>query len=307
MLDALLNSVLPVFAIVGIGMVLARAGLFDIGAAQIINRFLFYVGIPALAFGLLARSDVREYDWLVLGGYVGIEAFVYVVAFAIFRLVLKRDWAECAVLAMGAIFANHLMYVLPIAVAEFGPGMGPRIIALITLDTMLFYFGNMIALEVLTGRRGGASHLGIAGKIARNPQVWALLAGALASFVRLPMDNGLGVFTEFVGKSAAPCSLFSLGVIMAAQTLRGRVGVPLVLVGLSLVIMPLLGYFVFVGGPGMGLERAAPAILVMAGPVGLMPFVLALQYGQPTGEIARAVLWSTFLSVISVSLVLQIV
>ncbi len=307
MLDALFNSVLPVFAIVGIAIGLARAGVFDVSVAQVVNKYLFHIGLPVLMFGLLARSDITGYDWALLGGYFGIEATVYLAAFLIFRFWFKRPAAEAVILGMGAFFANHLMYVLPIAIAEYGEPIGLKIITLVTLDAVVFYIGSMILLEILTGQENGAGAAAIARKIASNPQIVAVVLGLIASAIRLPMANGIGVFATFVGNSAAPLSLFALGLIVSEQRIGGRQAVPWALVGFNIVAMPAIGYLVFVVGLGFDIARAAPAVLVMAGPVGLMAFVLALQYRQPTGEIARAVLISTVLSVITVAIALQIV
>ncbi len=307
MLQALFNSVLPVFAIVGIGVLLARTGVMEVSAAQVINKYLFLVGLPALGFGFLARTDLGSYDWPLLGAYFTLELFIYALAFVIFRYGLKRGAAESVVLAMGTFFANHLLYVLPIAIAEYGQEIGLEIITFVTIDAVIFYVGSIIWLEFLTAREGGVNFAGIGLNLLKNPQIIVTFLALGAAAIGLPMDNGLGTFTDFVGRSAAPLSLFALGLIMSQQRIAGRQAVPWALVGTNLVVLPALGYLIYVFGFGMEVERVAPAILVAAGPVGLMPFVLALQYGQPTGEIARAVLYSTILSVITVAIALQLV
>lgn len=307
MLQALLNSVLPVFAIVGIGIILARAGLVEVSAAPVINKYLFLVGLPALGFGFLARTDLSTYDWPLLGFYFTIELVVYALAFIVFRYGLKRGAAESVVLAMGTFFANHLLYVLPIAIAEYGEEIGLEIITFVTIDAVIFYVGSIIWLEFLTAREGGMNFAEIGLKLLKNPQITVTFLALAASAVGLPMDNGLGTFADFVGRSAAPLSLFALGLIMSQQRLTGPQTVPWALVGINLILLPALGYLVYVFGFGFELPRVAPAILVAAGPVGLMPFVLALQYGQPSGEIARAVLISTILSVVTVAIALQLV
>ena len=95
MIDALLNSVLPIFAIVGVGLVLARTGLMQVSAASTINTYLFYVGLPGLGFSLLARTDFRTYDWLALGAYFIMELAVYSAAFCLFRFHLTHKLAKC--------------------------------------------------------------------------------------------------------------------------------------------------------------------------------------------------------------------
>jgi len=307
MLDALINSVLPIFAIVGVGMAFGRFGLFDTDAASAINRFVFYVGVPVLLFRLLASNDIASFDWPVLFSYLLAESVLYAGGFLVFRLVFRRGLAESFLLAMAIIFANHLMYVLPIAVAEFGADIEPKIASIIVVDVVIFYGGNVVLMEVLRARSVQASGLRIARLLLSNPQIIAIILGLAASVLHVPLDNGLGVFATFVGNAAAPCSLFALGVVMSAQKYSGGVGVPWFLSGTKLLALPLLVLLISNVGLDLDIARGMPAILAAAGPVGAMPFVLALQYEQPVHEIARAILISTLLSLVSIALVMQLV
>jgi len=307
MLDALINSVLPIFAMVGVGMAFGKFGLFEINAASGVNRFVFYVGVPVLLFRLLASNDLASFDWPLLLSYLLAESVMYTGGFVVFRFVFRRGLAESCLLAMATIFANHLMYVLPIAVAEFGTGIEPKITSLIIVDVVIFYGGNVVLMELIRARSAQASGLGIARQLVSNPQIIAIFLGLAASVLRVPLDNGLGVFATFAGNAAAPCSLFALGVVMSAQKFSGGVSVPWLLSGLNLLAVPALVLLFSHFGMGLDMVRAMPAILIAAGPVGAMPFVLALQYEQPVHEIARAILISTMLSLITITIVLQLV
>jgi len=306
MLDAFLNSVLPVFAIVGIGMAFGRAGLFDSAQAAAINRFAFFLGVPVLLFWLLARSDATTYDWSLLGIYLSIEIAFYAGGVVLFRLVMRRPLGESLLLAMSIVFVNHLMYVLPIAQAAFGPSVAPPIASMIVIDVVVFYGGTVVLLELLSGQATAASPMRTAMKVLGNPQTLGIGLGIVVSLLHLPLDNGFGVFSAFVAGAAPPVSLFALGVVLVAQKYEGRALVPALIAGLNLFAVPVAGYFVLVQGLEFESARTMPALLVMAGPVGAMPFVLALQYGYPTGEIGRAILLSTLLSLVSMTLVMQV-
>lgn len=305
MFDALINSVLPIFAITGLGMILARAGVFDSAAAGIINRFVFYLAMPVLMFRLLANIHVEDFNWAVIGSYFAVELVLYVVGAVLFRLVFRRGLKESLLLAMAIIFVNHLMFVLPISVAEFGIAASAPIAAIVALDIVVFYAGMVVVLEVLGADAQASGVKNISRRLIRNPQIWAIIAGVLASFFHLTPMGGLKVFTDFVGNAAAPCSLFALGVVLAVQKGQGSWLVPWLLTLIKLAVMPVLAFVLLISGLGLNLSVAGPALLVAAGPVGAMPFVLALQYGEPVEEIARAILISTLLSLVTISLVLQ--
>lgn len=304
MLDALLNSVLPIFAIVGIGMAFSRLKLFDVEGATALNRFVYYIAVPIMLFRLLALGDFGRFDWLLLLGYLATELALYALSFFIFWKVLKRGVAESILLALAVIFANHFFYVLPIAVAHFGPAIAPQIGALIAVDVVLFYGGTVVLLELIGGRSNRVSGVQTILKVVANPPIIAISLGVLASLLKLPLDNGLGVFAKFVGDAAAPCSLFALGVVLAAQKYKGGQLVPWIIVAVKLLGVPLAAFLVLVFGFGFELPRVAAAIIVTAGPVGAMPFVLALQYGEPNAEIARAILLSTGISLATLTGVL---
>lgn len=94
--------------------------------------------------------------------------------------------------------------------------------------------------------------------------------------------------------------LFALGITLAGSNLRRIGGAVWTVVGIKLLIHPaivggLLGIF------SVSQFNGDITLLVAAGPCGAMPFVIATQYGVKTENIAKAVLISTTLSILSLA------
>ena len=56
MLAALLNGVLPIFAISVIGYGCGKIKIFDFGSAMILNKFVMFIAMPILGFKLLSAA-----------------------------------------------------------------------------------------------------------------------------------------------------------------------------------------------------------------------------------------------------------
>ena len=68
---------LPIFAIGAIGYVLGRIGVFDAAMATAINRFVFYIAIPALGFRLIVHAPLEEFSLAMLAGFLVSELAIY--------------------------------------------------------------------------------------------------------------------------------------------------------------------------------------------------------------------------------------
>lgn len=305
MLDALLNAVLPIFAVVAIGYAMARGGMVDGEVARHVNRFVFVLAVPILLFRLVGTAPLGAFDWSVLLAYLLAEIAVYVAGFAVARFLCRVGIAESVLIGMTAAFANHVFFVLPIAENLLGAQAAVPIAAIVAVDAVVFYGGTVVVMDLLVGRGEGRSLLATFAAIGRNPQVIALAAGLAANLAGLPFFAGLDLFTGFVGAAAAPAALFTLGIILA--TPRGPVpwtaatsAAVLRLVGMPAITLVLLS--AFSAAPAW----SAPAILVAAGPCGAMPLVIGLQYRVPVDRIVRAILLSTIASLASLPLALEL-
>lgn len=119
--------------------------------------------------------------------------------------------------------------------------------------------------------------------------------------------KGLDFFTRFVGETAAPCSLFALGLILAQQRNKASFAVPATISGMKLFGMPIVVWVLISVVFQVSPEWSNPAMLVAVGPTGAMPFVLALQYKIPVAAIAGTILISTLGSLATVTVITQIV
>jgi len=236
-----------------------------------------------------------------VGAYFLIEIAIYAAGFAIARIGFGRPARESLLIGMTGAFANHVFFVLPIAEALLGEAAAVPIVTIIVVDAVVLFGGTTMIMEATGADAGGAPVLRLAGILARNPTVIAIAAGVGGMLIGLPITGGLDLFTDFVGSTTAPVSLFALGVILAAREVRARTALPFLLSGLKLLVMPAAAWAIMVHWLEIAPALSGPAILVAAGPAGAMPFVLALQYGQPTGTIARIILYTTVGSLVTVS------
>ena len=305
MLGTLLNDVLPVFAVVAIGFVAGRTKLFDVAAAAAVNRFVFYFALPALVFRLISDAPIAQFEWRVLLAYLIVEILLYAIGFSVARFAYRRSRVESLLLGMSTAYVNHVFLILPIARELLGDIAALPIVAIITIDSIVVLAGTVILLDATSERAAGVSVQRLFLILAKNPQILAIFGGIAANLVGLRLAGGFDFFLRFLGEAAAPCSLFALGVILIAQKDRVQASLPIIMTGLKLIVMPALAWLVIIATFDIAVGWANPALLVAAGPAGMMSFVLALHYDVPVAAIARTILISTLASLLTLSVIIH--
>lgn len=298
MLTTLANPILPVFAILALGYVLHRSGLFDVPIAQAINKFVFFVATPALVFSIISGAPIGRFDLRALGVYFGAQVFVYVGTTLFMYRVLGREKGEALLLGMTATFVNHVFFVLPIVERVYGVTAAQPIAGIVLVDVGFWFCGTVLAVDLMQAQN--PSPLKVVKLLIKNPFLIAATLGVLAWAAEPMIPEGVFTYATFAGGAAAPTALFALGIILASNPVHPVGTATWAVVVAKIVIHPAL-VFVFTSltilTPGWG----DIALLVAAGPCGAMPFVIALQYGIRTETIAKAVLVSTLFSLLTLS------
>ena len=303
LLSNLADPILPIFMALLVGYGMRHFAFFDVPAAQAINRFVFYLAMPGLIFSLVSHIPFGGIDWATMSVYLGSEAIIYGgVAWLAYR-VFKCAAGEALLIGMAAGFVNHLMFVLPIAEGLHGAVAARPIAAIVFIDVLVFAF-TVFAMDILAARHQPGERQfrpwHVIGMLSRNPMVIATSLGGLAAATFQSVPNGIFTYAKFVGAAAAPAALFALGVILADRPMRPVGALAWTAIGAKLLLHPLV--FVALGSwATMDINWETMGFLVAAGPCGAMPFVIALQYGVNPSPIAKAVLISTLLSLISLS------
>ena len=111
------DTILPVFAVVGVGYLCARLGFLERETAAMLNRFVFYVAVPPLLFRLVVTAPFEQFDAALIATFVAIELVVYGLGVLLARLVLGFDLRSSVLVGFTACFVNHVFLVLPITVS----------------------------------------------------------------------------------------------------------------------------------------------------------------------------------------------
>lgn len=296
----LLDAVLPIFSVAALGYAAGRIGLFDNAMASAINRFVFYLSLPALCFKLIHRAPFEHFNWLLLNGYFLSELLVYGIGFLFARFFFKCGWRESILLGLAAAFSNHVLFVLPIALTLFGDSVTLPIVAIITVDSLIIFGFTLLLMDVLTLDKPSVT--GIVVKLAKNPPVVGLASGLVLGLMNIELTKGIDTFLDFVSATAAPCSLFALGIVLSKTEGDTRTALPLAISVLKVVVHPLLALAIIVLGFQITPDTARPALMVAAGPCGAMAFVMALNYNVKIDAIARSIFFAMIASVVMVTL-----
>ena len=300
MIQLLINSFLPVSLLILLGYFTAKKTIFQYEDALSIIKYIGVIAVPALTLNMTVSISFANVNWLLISSYIISELVIYLTAIFIAKYFFNLKWNDTILIGMASSFANHLLFVYPIALNEYGPELIDPIKAIIGFD-VIFLVINLIILEFIKFKNLDLKKIIL--KQFSNLPLLALLTGLLIVFLDLNLPTSVKRALEFISGSAAPCALFAAGIILSQKIEQTELKVSNLIIGFKIFLHPLVAILIIWNLNEIEFSISETTIMVAAAPVGLMALVFSTQYNVNPNAITRALLISTLFSIISIPLV----
>src|ERR1700759_4821526 len=178
-MTAVLNSALPIFALILTGFICGYFGAFDKTATDNLNRFAVYLALPSLMFVAMSKISPDEVKQLgFVAAFCGGFAVCFAVAFVISRLRGKRI-ANASIEGLDAGYSNVGFMGIPMCLVVFGPQSAPAsIIATLFTACVLFLFAVVIVeIDLQKGGSFWSTGARVARSLITSPLLVAPVAG----------------------------------------------------------------------------------------------------------------------------------
>jgi hypothetical protein len=304
-----LTAVMPVFAIMGIGLWLRRRDWLSADADASLMRVTINLLLPALIFdSVLGNAALRRPENLLLPPLVGFGMVVVgiAVAWAFARAAGLRTKTEQRTFAFLTGLQNYGYLAIPLCVTLFDSGTtGVLFVHNVGPETAMWTLG----VALLSGRRPAGGWK----KILNAPLAALLLALAL-NFLGIcfappapVLVAGKIILTavHWLGQSAIPLALLLIGAIVADHLDDARGGsaarvvtvAALVRLGVMPVLFLLLAKFL-----PCSIELKRVLIVQGAMPSAVLPIVLAKHYGGDARTALQVALGTSLLGLVTIPL-----
>ena len=303
--------VLPVFALIFSGWGAFRLKILGPHAIAELNRFVVYLALPALLLDIMANTNGSD---LWQPGFISVFLLSSAVAFALpflIRLRGKLPLADNALDGLNAAYPNTGYMGIPLSMIAFGSGMlAATTIAIIITVCVTFAFAIiLIEIGMQTEKKPLSLIWKVARSLIRNPLLVAPALGTLVSFAGISIPAPAETFLKMLGGAASPCALVALGLFLAQprKIERDSINAIAFLVSVKLIVMPLSAWLLAVYVFNLPTHLAQSATLLAALPAGTGPFMLAEHYRREAAITSNVILYSTVLSVLTLSAFLALI
>ena len=293
------EAVLPMFLMMGIGLLVKKNKLLSEIEVKHLNRMVFVIFFPILMFSNLYYSDVStSLNWeFVVFSIAGILT-IYLIATLLTLKIEKNNRSRGAMIQ--AIYrSNFVIMGIPVVSNIFGDENLGMTAVMVSIVVPIF---NILAVVTLEIYRGGKPKLqNIILEIIKNPLIVGALIGILAVAINLKLPVILETVVTDMASVATPLALVVLGASFNVKSLgRCRRNLVISVLG-KLVVGPAicLSIAVLLGFRSVELVTM---IAIFATPTAVSSFTMA-EHMDSDGELAsNSVVFSSAFSCITMFL-----
>lgn len=297
MAQVLVDVLVPVFAIVGVGFGVAR--LVGVRPPALASLSYWVLG-PAFIFDVLAGAELdAEVVWRVVGSTALGMAVVAVVAATVMRLA-GVSFSTLAATVLTSTYGNVGNFGLAISVFAFGDDVLPIAgIVLVTVNTL----GILTGVGMATLRHG--SPLRAVATAVGSPLALAVFPALLVNFTNTTLPIWIDRPVSLVAAAMIPVMLLTLGVQIAGMPRALPAGLVAIPVGIKLVLAPLAALLAV---SLLGLTGAASRVVILqaAMPAAVFTSLIALEHHLEADYVTSVVLSGTLASALTLPLVLTL-
>jgi len=309
-MNTVINLILPFFGLILMGFIAGKVMPKDTGGIQWFNTFVIYFALPPLVFQTVASAPLEQLtNWPFILATTFSSYTIFILVFAVSITLLHRSIGEAAVQGAAASYGNIGYMGLPLTVAALGPAAAVPAALIFCFDSTLQY--TLVPLLNSLGKGEDtnvkATLLKIFKQVFLHPFIIATILGVFASAFAIDLPLPVETLLDFLSRAAAPSALFVLGVTVAYQPLAGMGReFPLIVIAKT-ILHPLLVIVTLSLMGGFDPLWFGVAVLMASLPTAATVFVMAVQYDEYVEGSSSAILITTAISMITVTLVLVMI
>ncbi len=294
---------MPLLLMMAAGLLLNRTKLVSKDVFLVINRIVYYVGLPCLIFrNLLNERDASSADWQVILLSIGGIVVLFLLAWLITPRFIKDPKRRGAII-QASLRSNDSIFSLTVAASMLGDGNFGLTIFTAALSATAF---NLMAISTLELNRGGkVNFLSFLGHIATNPIILSVIAGYLVRLLGWTLPTVLQKPIDNFAAMVAPLGFLMLGGILSGKSVRENRKALLGIALTKLVLVPLvmMGIAIAIGFRGL---RLLTVLLIFAAPTAMASYPLATALDSDSELAGEAVAVTTACSLPTVFLFLTV-
>ncbi len=297
-----IEIVLPVFLVIGLGIIIRRIGLVSGNFFSEVNKLVYYVCLPLLLIYKIAGADFStSFNFrLVIATSAGVAC-----CFGISYLYGK--WRSFPAPVHGSFcqgsFRGNLAYIgLAIVFNAYGDiGLTRAGILLGFLVPVLNVFAIFALL--LPQQQQQTSSREIIKQLISNPLILASLVGLLWSYFKIPMPTILDRTLNIATGMTLPLALIAIGGSFSLAKLKGDIGKAALATAMKLLFLPLITGVLMLLLDVSGLDFAI-GLLMAGAPTAVATYIMACQMGADGDLAGTIVIMATSFSAVSYTILL---
>ncbi len=299
----IISVLIPVFVVIALGYLAGARKIFDADQVDGFNEFVLGFALPAMVFAGVVSTprSVLLGDVPLFVGVTAVQLLFLVLGLVIFHVVLKRDLASSAIVALMIAVPTAAFMGTPILDGLFRKSSSSLAISLYAIAVNLAILPvAIVILEWATRPTGQDQALGtvlrrVLVTTASRSIVWSPFVALALVAVGFEPPDPFDASLDLIGEATSAVALFASGLIIA----RFRVTLgfePIALAVIKNVAQPLamLGIAVVLGISGVARSEA---VILTAMPASVVGPIFAVRYGSYESGAASTLIASTVLSI----------
>lgn len=293
---AIATTIVPIFVVILVGLFVQRGNFLPPEFAGPANRLVYYVAIPAMIFGAVAKSDFSAlFSPLIVGFILASVTIVYFTASIIQRwLGLEPDQVGTFIQSAGH---GNIGY-MGLAVATYYLGETGLAHASV-FGGFLMILQNILSVTALslyaTGAQVRRKRFALVRKIMANPIILAVLAGMIFSIGHIAVPVMLQRSLKIISDLALPMALLLIGGSLSFDQVRKYGKISLYTSFLKLIVLPGVGFLLF-HLAGVAGNAMTAAIIIMGCPTATVTYVMSKEINGDFSLASASITLSTLAS-----------
>jgi len=295
----ILQIVLPVFIVLGLGWFIRRINLIDGDFIAKANKLIFNVCLPVLLFYKISAADLRS--------VFSINHLLIMIATIMIMFAISYTGAKALSLgpssgtfAMNTFRANYAYMGLPVSAYAYGDQGLVVASVLMAFVVPMVNFMSVVALSM--SMTSGRSLKPLLKNTLLNPLAIACIAGIAASWFGMKFPVFIDRSLLIISGVTLPLALFCVGGSMTKKQMTGEFVHSISASVMKLLLMPFIA-FMLIRYFGIDFSITSKTLVIMlSAPTATVNYVLASQMQGDTDMAGSTIVLTTLLSIFTFSL-----